>query len=66
MQDRFGQPSLCTAGCDASPGAGSFSLALAAGEAARSVSAWLSQLVQPVADARAAREQKRLNRIRLG
>lgn len=66
MQDRFGQPCTCAAGCDASSGVGSFALALAAGEAARLVSAWFSQLARPVADARMAREQERLNRIRLG
>jgi len=66
MQDRFEQPCLCTAGCDASSGTGSFSLALAAGDAARSVSVWLGQIVQPFADARAARDDERLRRSRLG
>ena len=66
MQDRFGQPCLCAAGCDVPSGAGSFSLALAAGEAARSVSVWFSQIARPLADARKAREHERLSRIRLG
>lgn len=66
MQDRFNQPCLCTAGCDAATGVGAFSLALAAGEAARAVSTWASQLVRPLTDARTARDTERLNRTRLG
>jgi hypothetical protein len=66
MQDRFNQPCLCSASCDGSSDASSFSIQTFADDAARVLSAPFDRLSSAFGSFRDAREQERLNRIRLG